>query len=456
MHHFESHVRSEVQRQADEAKAKFDAALIRLDNDTVAQARGPLLDALHDTEPELHAVIDAYLKVGEQRMTALRTDPAAVATLGPLPDSPSDQLERWAQKRRQHAMTLENMSDVEQEKAIRAELGELEGRQQLGERLPEVQRWVASLARIERLRVAHSELHTGKVTRKQSELSKTAVTDALDSRLDHELAALRCDHIPLDPRFRGSAGSTVVNLELVGARSAPELRAVLSEGEQRAVALAFFFAEVACAEHDGGIVLDDPVSSLDDERREYIARRLVEEAARRQVIVFTHDLPFMLDLVQQAEQANIDQSQQAVWRDQRVAGLVDNQPPFDAMNLRQRVAALTIEVQEWDKQSRPANQDDAWRRVCDVYRRMRTAWERAVEERLLAGVVQRFQRPVHTQKLDKVQITEELLKAVNDGMDRCSQYVHDAPVGARGGLPSRQQIAADLEPLRTFEKDSRL
>jgi len=38
-------------------------------------------------------------------------------------------------------------------------------------------------------------------------------------------------------------------------------------------------------------VLDDPVASLDQARREYVARRLVGESRDRQVIVFTHDLP---------------------------------------------------------------------------------------------------------------------------------------------------------------------
>jgi len=58
----------------------------------------------------------------------------------------------------------------------------------------------------------------------------------------------------------------------------------------------FFLAELSAMAADSGIILDDPVSSFDDDRRQSIAERLMAEARRRQVVVFTHDLPFVADL----------------------------------------------------------------------------------------------------------------------------------------------------------------
>jgi wobble nucleotide-excising tRNase len=74
---------------------------------------------------------------------------------------------------------------------------------------------------------------------------------------------------------------------------AGELVHIVSEGERRAVGLAFLLAELSTMAADSGIILDDPVSSFDDDRRQFIAERLMAEARRRQVIVFTHDLPFV-------------------------------------------------------------------------------------------------------------------------------------------------------------------
>ena len=209
-------------------------------------------------------------------------------------------------------------------------------------------------------------------------------------------------------------------------------------------------AEVATSGGDGGIVVDDPVSSLDDERRDYIARRLVAETQHRQVVVFTHDLPFMLDLLDRAEDAGLEPLVQGVWRLGAEVGRVDDHPPFKAMKLRQRIGVLDQEVAQWDNQEAPRDFDEAWRRVCNFYARLRITWERAVEERLFKGVVTRFQREVKTLALDDVVITEDMVNLVKDGMTRCSAFVHDEPPGASTRLPARADLARDLEKLREF------
>jgi len=80
-----------------------------------------------------------------------------------------------------------------------------------------------------------------------------------------------------------------------------DLPKVVSEGEQRCLSIAAFFAELSTADELSGIVFDDPVSSLDYQWRQGVARRLVQEAKTRQVIVFTHDVVFLLLLKQFAE-----------------------------------------------------------------------------------------------------------------------------------------------------------
>jgi energy-coupling factor transporter ATP-binding protein EcfA2 len=50
------------------------------------------------------------------------------------------------------------------------------------------------------------------------------------------------------------------------------------------------------------VVFDDPVTSLDHLRRRAVADRIAQEAQRRQVAVFTHDLTFVTRLLQAVEQ----------------------------------------------------------------------------------------------------------------------------------------------------------
>jgi hypothetical protein len=173
------------------------------------------------------------------------------------------------------------------------------------------------------------------------------------------------------------------------------------------------------------------------------------------VIVFTHDIPFMLDLDNKAEAAGIEPLVQGVWRMGGEVGRVDDHPPFTTLKLRPRIGVLNEQVEQWDKQHPPADFDEAWRRVCDFYARLRTTWERAVEERLFRGVVQRFQREVKTLALEDVKVTPELVQAVTDGMSRCSAFVHDAPPGTQASLPEREALAEDLAELQVFEKETR-
>jgi AAA domain len=91
---------------------------------------------------------------------------------------------------------------------------------------------------------------------------------------------------------QASKGETVIQIKLADPCRARVAR-VLSTGEQAAVATAFFLAELAVTEGRSCVVLDDPVSSLDHDHREYFARRLVEEAKKRQVVIYTHDVTFV-------------------------------------------------------------------------------------------------------------------------------------------------------------------
>lgn len=364
-------------------------------------------------------------------------------------------LEEWGLARQTHTDTLKAANDPEREQELRRELGELEGRERLATRLDDIEGWVMKLKRVEALNDAFSGLATNRITTKQRELSEAAVTGVLGTKLHDELRSLHCQHMPVELHPETAVGETQVALRLAGAHGAPSVSEIASEGEQRALALSFFLAEVGTSPTDGGIVVDDPVSSLDDERRAYIARRLVAEAQHPQVVVFTHDLPFMLDLLDQAEKAGLQPMVEGVWRLGAEVGRVDDHPPFKAMKLRARVGVLTEEVEQWDNQPEPADFDEEWRRVSGFYSRMRTTWERAVEERLFRGVVQRFQREVKTLWLKDVEITEELVEAVEAGMTRCSEFVHDEPPGAAITLPGRQELAADLEKLREFEKRTR-
>ena len=76
-----------------------------------------------------------------------------------------------------------------------------------------------------------------------------------------------------------------------------------------------------------GIILDDPVTSLDLEWRDTIAKILAKEAKNRQVIVFTHDLPFLYLLLKSAEENVLKKEVHWIKR-----GDIDDQPGYVFLN----------------------------------------------------------------------------------------------------------------------------
>ncbi|MFT0763052.1 AAA family ATPase [Actinomyces sp. F1_1611] len=72
---------------------------------------------------------------------------------------------------------------------------------------------------------------------------------------------------------------------------------VLSEGEQKVLALADFLAEARLASITAPVIFDDPVSSLDHRRTKEVAQRIGRLADDNQVIVFTHDILFATTLL---------------------------------------------------------------------------------------------------------------------------------------------------------------
>jgi wobble nucleotide-excising tRNase len=106
----------------------------------------------------------------------------------------------------------------------------------------------------------------------------------------------------------GSSASYVVVINQqnvdVTADAGPSFRNTLSAGDRNTLALAFFFASL---EQDPDlankiVLIDDPMTSLDDHRTLRTREEIMSLAARvRQVIVLSHSKPFLCSLWEQAD-----------------------------------------------------------------------------------------------------------------------------------------------------------
>jgi hypothetical protein len=228
---------------------------------------------------------------------------------------------------------------------------------------------------------------------------------------------------------------------------------VVSEGEQRCLSIAAFFAELSTADDPSGIVFDDPVSSLDYRWREGVARRLVQEAKTRQVIVFTHDVVFLLLLKQFSEEEGVEQLDQHVRQLSKGAGVCAEELPWVAMPVKKKIGHLKNEWQAADKLFRDGHQAAYEKEAKYLYGLLREAWERALEEVLLGGVVERFRPGIQTQQIGTIaDITAEDCQTLDAAMTKCSKWLpgHDQAAAARAPVPEPAELGSDIGALESW------
>jgi energy-coupling factor transporter ATP-binding protein EcfA2 len=298
-----------------------------------------------------------------------------------------------------------------------------------------------------------NDTKTQSITQKSTSVTRTAVTQKLKDSFQNELSNLSFRHVEVELKEVGGSEGVLYHKLILSRAPGVELPRVVSEGEQRCLSIAAFFAELSTADDPSGIMFDDPVSSLDYKWREGVARRLVAEAKSRQVIVFTHDIVFLLLLKQFAEEQGVEQLDQHIRQLSVGAGVCANEMPWVALPVKKKIGYLKNQWQAAEKLFRDGHQSAYEKESKYLYGLLREAWERALEEVLLCGVVERFRPGVQTQHVITIaDITEEDCKKLDAAMTKCSKWLpgHDQAAAARAEVPEPDVLRTDIEALESW------
>ena len=264
--------------------------------------------------------------------------------------------------------------------------------------------------------------------------------------LDREFKDLGVKDLRVSFGTRADRGKAVHKLKLETPGSHPP-RDILSEGEQRAIAISCFLAEVSLYGGLGGVVFDDPISSLDHRRRDRVAKRLATEALRRQVILFTHDIFFLCTLIEEAERVGVPHITQSLIKRPEGFGVADPELPFEGRNTAKRVGALRAQHQIIAQLHRKGEEKEWREETLRAYDQLRKAWERAIEEVLFQKVVLRFRQGVETNRLRSVAVDDDDFAQVDAGMSKCSKYLHDRALDGGASLPHPEELLEDIQAL---------
>jgi energy-coupling factor transporter ATP-binding protein EcfA2 len=378
------------------------------------------------------------------------TDPALVGTPQPVA-SIAAQLTEITGRLEERIVEFQKSSDPVQRKLQENELRSLEDRVWLAGIQSDVEAEIVRLKKIAAFVSAIQDADTNRITRKTTELSKTLVTNTIRDAFAAETIALSISDRRLELTPEPSAyGSAKFKISLVRNPKA-KVASVLSEGEHRCVALAAFLAELSTAHNRSGVIFDDPVSSLDHNYRELVAARLVKEAASgRQVIVFTHDIPFLMMLDEEGRKQSQAPHYQSVNRADDRAGICVPGAPFKAKSVPDVVTKLDSRLATTTELHTNGRLDEWAEQVKAIAGILRDGWERAAEA-YVAPVAQRFNNKVHPSGLRMLTIlTDQDFTDLNEGYGFACTYCHTDSVALNRPVPPPAKMKDEIDRLRNW------
>ena len=334
-------------------------------------------------------------------------------------------------------------------KTLEGKILDIENRSKISDNKALIQAEVLRLKKLNLLNNLAQSAKITKITRKVKEISEQGSVGKLQATFIDELKKLNFKHLDVETFTRGKDGQSTLQLKLSNNKT--KIAEIASEGEQKCIAFAGFLAELIVDNRKSAVVFDDPVNSLDHLSREKFATRIIEETRVRQVIVLTHDLPFLklLEDIANQHQTQIDIC--AIRRDGSEAGFPMDEPPWEAFNTKKRIKKLKNQLPELKKQFNNPDQQQFVLTAKAFYDQKRKTWERLVEEWLFMGVIERFNYGIKTQSLkyiDTVDANDN--KIINDSMAKCSKHVHDTASALGVSFPDFDEIEADLSGLENY------
>jgi hypothetical protein len=351
-----------------------------------------------------------------------------------------------------------NASKPDEYKKLLASIAEMKSRKAFNVRRAEVVAYVVKARRNDLLRKAATSLNTYDITRQGTVVIKKNLTPELISAFKSELKDLGA-WIPISLKPSGSSGETAHEVLLEGATlGRARISDILSEGEARVIAIAGFLAELQLVPHTNAIVLDDPVSSLDHVFTRKIAARLVREGLRRQVIIFTHNIAFLMELEDASRELGLAGTPvgivvHSLRRSAQASGITTNGVPWYAMDVKGQVQYLEGLVKKITPLYQ-SNMTEYNKEAAYVYGLLRESWESCIEDDLLHSVVCRYRNSVHTLKLMKVDIEDGDVYKIDLNMSKASTWLtgHAKSKALHEDRPAPDELLADINALQDFSK----
>lgn len=453
---FDAYINDDIAKKANLARKRLENATNKIASAGLQVSLDePTMEELSNINPEIPEIILQFQSgIEEKRQWMLRGLETNEWLDEPgLTHNPRNEIRGYAAKKLREARALSLSTDESKRQKMQFEFNELDARLHFSNISEFFIGFIDGLKRKNALEKCRRDLQTRNISNQSKVFASKAITGELQSALNAEFKQLGVGHINTKIKERSSRGVMLHQL-LLDLPSSYNVEEILSEGEQRSIAIGSFFAELSLANHSCGVIFDDPVSSLDHIRRKKIAKRLVKEASNRQVIIFTHEVVFLHQLQEECHKEGVEPVISYLERSGNYCGVVSEGLPWQHKTVAHRIDYLEKAQRRLERIPWPAYPtEDQAADIVRQYNFLRSTVERVVQDFVLNGTVQRFRDYIDVKRLDRVVgLEKNEVDEVFKLMQRCHDIVdsHDPASAKNDPPPSANEFGEDIERLKVL------
>ena len=281
-------IKDTTQTQLDENTASIKEKIIELQAISVVDIQSEEIQLSLDQKSELITLNEQIIKNKESLLSKLREQEPIEAPK--IQEELLNNLSKEIDDTNQLHIELnsEQSRRIESLKKYNHQLMILEEKESLNSQFTKLSKFADITNRLFQERKLISEINTSKL----SNLSKKAHADLLTGDLlksfEHNLKSLGLNNLSIKLQGSNSRGKQQTELILNNNKNIED---ILSEGEQKATALALFISEITLSKNRSTIIFDDPVNSLDHRIMNKFSELLL--SLENQIIIFTHNKMFL-------------------------------------------------------------------------------------------------------------------------------------------------------------------
>ncbi|MGM0580712.1 MAG: AAA family ATPase [Bacteroidota bacterium] len=334
------------------------------------------------------------------------------------------------------------------EKELKDKIVELKDRRLLSNKKEEVKKAISNHKVLSVLNSHSNAFNTGSISRKTSQAREELVSQNFNQIFKDELKSLRKSNLPIELSFGTDRGRSKLS-HRIGNK---QLLEILSEGEQKAIALSEFLTELQLDNVKAPVIFDDPVNSLDHKIIDAVARRLMRLSNERQVVIFTHSVLLFNNLLYLSGQPNFKSLACKLYNVKNEYGEVG--VVTEAEEEKNKVTERIKKVNQL-LNNKPKDRSEVDVAI-EGYDHLRSAIELCVEHEIFKGTVKRYQKNISLTnfiKVDSDKISEHK-ETLNDIFDRSCGFIgaHSDPEIVHND-PTIEDLRTDFEEFQNIRSE---